>query len=57
MPMRADQGCGLEERRNLDQAMCLSEPKASLHIDPNFKYRRCSPEGAAVRGAWAWDAL
>jgi hypothetical protein len=51
MGSRPNQGGGLEERRNLDQAMCLFEPKASLHIDPNFEYRRCSPEGAAVRGA------
>jgi hypothetical protein len=25
VPMRPNQGCGLEERKNLDQAMCLFE--------------------------------
>jgi hypothetical protein len=30
MGMRPNQGCGLEERRNLDQAMCLSEALAEF---------------------------
>ena len=36
---------------------CLFEPKASLHIDPNSEYCRCSPEGAADRGACPWHTL
>jgi hypothetical protein len=28
--------------------MCLSEPQASLHIDPKIEYCRCLPEGPGV---------
>jgi hypothetical protein len=31
LPMRPNQGCGLEERKNLDQAMCLSERSEFAH--------------------------
>jgi hypothetical protein len=31
MGMRPNQGCGLEERRNLDQAMCLFERSEFAH--------------------------
>ncbi len=37
------------------QCACLSA--ASLHIDPNSEYCRCSPEGAYERGACPWHTL
>ncbi len=57
VPKRPNQGCGLEARSFWDQEMSLFEPQASFDIFPKSEYCRCSPAGAAVRGAWVLRTL
>jgi hypothetical protein len=45
MPMRPNQGCGLEERKNGGSGAAVFEAQPSSADAPRFEYRRAFPQG------------